>query len=213
MKTILAYGDSLTFGYVPAGGGARHAFADRWTSVLEQRLAGQARVIAEGLNGRMTAFDDHTAASDRNGARILPTLLDTHQPLDLVIVMLGSNDIKTFMAGSAFAAAAGMKRLAEIIRTFPYVGGQTAPKVLLMAPPLLVQSPLNTAPASVSPRSGDDHLFHHYYSRAAEEIGAGYFNAASVAVADPADGVHLDAANTRAIGEGLVPVVKSMLGL
>ena len=212
MKTILAYGDSLTWGYAPEGGGLRHAFEDRWPSVLEAGLDGQARVIAEGLNGRTTASDDFTAAADRNGVRILPTLLDSHQPLDLVVIMLGSNDIKTFMTGSAFAAANGMKRLAEILRTFPYANG-VVPKVLLVAPPLTVPSPRNVAPASVSPRTTDDQLFDHYYAQAAKELGVGYFNAGSVAVASPIDGVHLDAHNTRAIGQAMVPVVKGALGL
>ncbi|MBO9587927.1 SGNH/GDSL hydrolase family protein [Devosia sp.] len=212
MKTILAYGDSLTFGYAPEGNGVRHAYEDRWPSVLEARLGGAARVIAEGLNGRTTAFDDHTAAADRNGVRVLPTLLDTHQPLDLVIIMLGSNDIKTFMTGSAFAAAAGMKRLGQIVRTYPYSHGGV-PQVLLVAPPLLVPSPLNGPPALVSPRTEDDKLFGFYYERAAAELGAHFFDAATVAKADPRDGVHLDAANTRAIGEGLVPLVKQILGL
>ena len=68
-------------------------------------------------------------------------------------------------------------------------------------------------PASVSPRTADDQLFDHYYSQTAKDIGAGYFNAALVATASPIVGVHLDAANTRAIGAGLIPLVKSMLGL
>ncbi|CAN7285317.1 SGNH/GDSL hydrolase family protein [Devosia sp. LjRoot3] len=212
MKTILAFGDSLTFGYSPEGNGVRHAYEDRWPSVLEARLGGGARVIAEGLNGRTTAFDDHTAAADRNGVRVLPTLLDTHHPLDLVIIMLGSNDIKTFITGSAFAAAAGMKRLAQIVRTYPYSHGGV-PQVLLVAPPHLVPSPLNGPPALVSPRTEDDKLFGFYYERAAAEIGAHFFDAATVAQADPRDGVHLDAANTRAIGESLTPLVKQILGL
>lgn len=212
MKSILAYGDSLTWGYAPEGGGLRHAHADRWPSVLEAGLGGQAHVIAEGLNGRTTASDDFTSAADRNGARVLPTLLDSHQPLDLVVIMLGSNDIKTFVTGSAFAAASGMKRLAEIARTFPYANG-APPKVLLVAPPLTVPSDRNEHPASVSPRSSDDQLFDHYYSQTANDLGVGYFNAASVATASPIDGVHLDPANTRAIGTGLIPLVKSMLGL
>jgi lysophospholipase L1-like esterase len=212
MKTILAFGDSLTFGFAPEGNGARHAYEDRWPSVLEAGLSGTARVIAEGLNGRTTAFDDFTTAADRNGARILPTLLDTHQPLDLVIVMLGTNDIKTFMTGSAFAAATGMKRLAEIVRTHPYTHG-TVPQVLLVAPPHTVPSELNGPPALVSPRTGDDKLFGFYYRRTATDIGVHFFDAATVAVASPLDGVHLDAGNTRAIGDGLVPLVKQILGL
>ena len=67
MKTILCYGDSLTWGY-SAVGPSRHAYEDRWPSVLQAELGGGVRVIAEGLNGRTTAFDDHLAGADRNGA-------------------------------------------------------------------------------------------------------------------------------------------------
>ncbi|RWD43872.1 MAG: arylesterase, partial [Mesorhizobium sp.] len=76
MKTILCYGDSLTWGYDAAGLG-RHALEDRWPSVLEAALGEGIEVIAEGLNGRTTAFDDYLAGADRNGARTLPTILTT----------------------------------------------------------------------------------------------------------------------------------------
>ncbi|HET9536787.1 MAG TPA: GDSL-type esterase/lipase family protein, partial [Mesorhizobium sp.] len=83
MKTVLCYGDSLTWGYDAEGPG-RHAYENRWPSAL-QRALGNVRVVTEGLNGRTTAFDDRLADADRNGARILPTLLATHAPLDLVV--------------------------------------------------------------------------------------------------------------------------------
>ena len=73
-KTILAFSDSLTWGADPVSGG-RHRFEDRWPSVLEAGLGGAARVIAEGLGGRTTMFDDRGAAADRNGVCIVPTLL------------------------------------------------------------------------------------------------------------------------------------------
>ena len=58
MKTVLCYGDSLTWGY-NAENLSRHALADRWPSVLQAALGSGVKVIAEGLNGRTTAFDDH----------------------------------------------------------------------------------------------------------------------------------------------------------
>ncbi len=91
-KTVLCYGDSLTWGYNAETIG-RHAFEDRWPSVLQKALGDQARIIPEGLNGRTTAFDDYLADCDRNGAKVLPTILQTHAPLDLVIIMLGTNDM------------------------------------------------------------------------------------------------------------------------
>ena len=213
MKTILAYGDSLTYGANPEAGGPRHAYEDRWPTVLEQALAGQARVIAEGLGGRTTVFDDFSSVADRNGARVLPTLLDSHKPLDLVVIMLGTNDLKVYINGTAFGAAMGIKRLVQMVRLHPYDAGQPVPQVLIMAPPLTVATKHADLHPMFAPRADEAKLFDHYYSRVAAELGAGYFNAASVAVADSRDGVHLDPTNTRAIGNGLAPHVKSMLGL
>lgn len=212
MKTILAFGDSLTFG-AHAKTGLRHFYEDRWPTVLEKGLAGAARVIPEGLGGRTTVFDDFSAAADRNGGRVLPTVLDTHKPLDLVILFLGTNDIKIYLNGTAFGAAMGVKRLVEIVRQHPYGNHGPVPQVLIVAPPLTVETDHQDLHPMFAPRADEAKLFDFYYSRIAQEAGAGYFNAASVAVASPIDGVHLDAENTRAIGEGLVPVVKSQLGL
>ena len=119
MKTILCYGDSLTWGY-NADGPSRHAYEDRWPSVLQAELGDAARVIPDGLNGRTTAFDDHLAGADRNGARILPTSLTTHAPLDLVIIMLGANDMKPWIHGNPVAAKHGMLRLVDIVRGHDY---------------------------------------------------------------------------------------------
>lgn len=212
MKTILCYGDSLTWG-VNAETETRHAFEDRWPSALEVGLSGAVRVIAEGLGGRTTVFDDHASPADLNGARILPTLLKSHQPLDAVVIMLGTNDLKNFVAGSALGAAMGMKRLAEIVKSFPYDEGMPVPAVVLVAPPL----PSPTEHADLAPMFAGAveearHMAGHY-ARIAGDVGAVFFDAASVAETTPLDGVHLDAANTRAVGEALVPVVRKVLGL
>lgn len=212
MKTILAYGDSLTFGADPAGG-PRHAYEDRWPSRLEVGLAGKARVIAEGLGGRTTVFDDYSSAADRNGARILPTLLSSHQPIDCVVIMLGTNDIKSFICGSALGAAKGMMRLAEIVRTHPYDATAPVPEVVLVAPPHCIET--DKADASTRFEFGieESRLFAAHYARVSNDIGCTFFDAATVAKASPLDGVHLDAQNTRAIGDALAPVVSKLLGL
>jgi len=215
MKTILAYGDSLTYGADP-GGGPRHAYEDRWPTTLERALEGQVRVIAEGLGGRATAYDDWTAAADRNGARILPTLLESHKPLDLIIIMLGTNDLKPFVAGSAAYAARGARRLVEMVRGHFAATGEACPKIILVSPPHVVETGNENM---LSNFGGLDHLlreshdFARHYRRHAEETGVAFFDAATVAKADPRDGVHLDPANTRAIGVGLAPLVKQVLGL
>lgn len=212
MKTILAYGDSLTFG-ANAETQGRHRYEDRWPTVLEAGLAGRARVIAEGLGGRTTVFDDFSAIADRNGARVLPTMLASHSPLDLVIIFLGVNDLKIYLNGTAFGAAMGVKRLVEIVRSYPYGNSYPVPKVVIVSPPATVPTEHVDLGPMFAPCAGEAKLFSGYYSRIAKELDCGFFDAATVATATPLDGVHLDAKNTRAIGEGLVPLVKSVLGL
>jgi lysophospholipase L1-like esterase len=209
MKTILAYGDSLTFGTDPKG--ERHRFEDRWPSVLEAGLKGEARVIAEGLGGRTTAFDDWAGSADLNGARILPVMLKSHQPLDAVVIMLGTNDLKPYTADSAIGAVVGMKRLVTTVLHFPYDHQNTPPKVVVVSPP----APVKTTHVELDPMfegaPAHGKKLAAHYKRIAEELGVAFFDAGKVAKASPLDGVHLDARNTRAIGAGLVPVVKRVL--
>ncbi|QDZ02438.1 SGNH/GDSL hydrolase family protein [Nitratireductor mangrovi] len=212
MKTILCYGDSLTWGYNPEGP-SRHAPADRWPDFLQAALGERVRVIAEGLNGRTTAFDDHLGSADRNGARILPTLLTTHAPLDLIIIMLGANDMKPFVCGQAIGAKQGMERLVAIVRGHSYPLDEAAPEVLVVAPPPLCETADPDFAAMFAGGLAQSRMLASFYADLADVNGCGFFDAGSVAETSPADGVHLDAENTRAIGRGLEPVVRMMLGL
>lgn len=216
MKSILCYGDSLTFGANPIVGGARHAYEDRWPTALEAKLGGAVRCIAEGLGGRTTVHDDWYASADRNGARILPTLLASQWPLDMVIIMLGTNDIKPFHGRTALEASYGMRRLVQIVRGHAAMEKTVEPKMIIVAPPVTVLAQAHPemmlhfdADSAIEASSG----FAEFYKRRADEEGVGFFEAATVANTDLRDGIHLDPANTRAIGEGLAPLVKEMLGL
>ena len=212
MKSILAFGDSLTWGFM-AGQWTRHKFEDRWPNVLAAGLGGKARVIEEGMNGRTTVFPDPTDIAERNGAVALPMLLTTHQPLDLVIIMLGTNDIKYANRCRAFDASMGMTRLIEIIQRFPWIKTASPPKILIMSPPALRQTADEWFNDLWGHAIEESKLFAKHYARVADEMGIHFFDAGSVAVADPTDGGHLDAGNTRKIGEALVPVVKTILSL
>lgn len=212
MKTILAFGDSLTWGFI-AGTWERHPLDVRWPSVLEAGLGGRARVIAEGHNGRTTVFDDPTCFDDRNGSRALPVLLSSHQPLDLVIVMLGTNDIKFANRCRAFDASMGMARLIEIIRKFSFLPAFRTPEILIMSPPSLVPTTDEWFNDLWGHAIEESKLFARHYARVAKLAGVHFFDAGTVARADPTDGGHLDAANTSAIGAALVPVVKSILAI
>jgi lysophospholipase L1-like esterase len=213
MKTVLCYGDSLTWG-MNAATMTRHAYEDRWPTVVEMKLGGAVRMINASLGGRTTSFDDHSVVADRNGVRILPTILGTFDPIDLVVFMLGTNDMKAWINGSAVAAAQGMKRLVEIVRTYPYEDNPPAPKVLIVSPPPASElAPFGKFPL-LSPRTGEGTDLPAKYKVVAETTGCEFFDAATVSsTKGGTDGVHLDAQNTRAIGEALAPIIARMLGI
>jgi len=212
MKTILCYGDSLTWGYSAEGPG-RHRHEDRWPSVLAAELGAGVRVMADGLNGRTTAFDDHLDNCDRNGARVLPTVLHTHAPLDLVIVMLGANDMKPFICGRAIGAKQGMERLVDIINGHAYPMKAPPPAIILVSPPPICRTADDEFDAMFDGGVTESKKLPEMYRRVAEDYGCGFFDAGTVAETTPLDGVHLDAENTRAIGRALAPLVRKTLNL
>jgi lysophospholipase L1-like esterase len=212
MKHVLAFGDSLTWGF-QAGTWTRHPLEDRWPNVLAAGFSGKLRVIEEGQNGRMTVHDDPYVMESRSGAVALPMLLSTHQPLDLVIIMLGSNDLKWEGRQRAIDARLGMARLIEIARRYDYRPGCTVPELLLMSPPHLAQTADEDFAFYFEHAIAESKNLGYQYAKLAGETSCHFFDAASVASADPTDGVHLDIANTRAIGHALIPVVKRILSL
>jgi hypothetical protein len=107
-----------------------------------------------------------------------------------------------------------MRRLVQIVLSHAAAKYERVPKVVIVAPPHLCATNHKEMMIHFGPDAiAQSRHFAYWYSLRAEEEGVGFFDAATVARADPADGVHLDGPNTRAIGEGLVPVVKTMLGL
>ncbi|MBP1850028.1 SGNH/GDSL hydrolase family protein [Rhizobium halophytocola] len=212
MKSVLCYGDSLTWGYDPENLG-RHALEDRWPSVLQRALGAGVNVIAEGLNGRTTAYDDYLADAERNGVKLLPSVLETHAPLDLVVIMLGTNDMKRGVAGTAMDAVKGMDRLVKLIRHHEWAFGYEVPDVLLVSPPAICETANAPFSAMFQGAIGESAMMASLYRDLADETGCGFYDAGSVAKTTPLDGIHLDADNTRAIGRGLEPVVRMMLGV
>ncbi|KAB0681769.1 SGNH/GDSL hydrolase family protein [Aureimonas leprariae] len=210
MKTVLCYGDSLTWGYDAASAG-RHPYDVRWPTVLQKGLGDDYSVIPEGLNGRTTMFDDHGAYSDRNGARTLPVALGTHQPIDLIVIMLGTNDMKRHTGGGrAFEARLGMERLVEIVQTFPYLRVYDVPKILIVAPPTFVAVEDEDTTLLLGHAIEESQRLADAYAVVAEEYGCDVFNAGEVCEVTSIDGFHLDAENTRRLGEALVEPVRQI---
>ena len=210
MKTILCYGDSLTWGYNAEGPG-RHSYDDRWPSVVAHQLGSLARVIPEGLNGRTTVYDDHLAAADRNGARILPTILASHEPIDIIVLALGTNDLKPHTGGgTAFQASAGIQRLIGIVREFRSSMGFGTPDILIVSPPAVVPTEDPDFRQMFGGAIEESKLLKQAYARVAQREQCAHLAASDHCEATPLDGVHLDAENTRALGFALASALKSL---
>ena len=137
MKVVLCYGDSNTWGSDPATS-ERFAWDQRWTGVLRQSLGSGYYVVEEGLNGRTTVWDDPIEGY-KSGKEYLIPCLETHRPIDLVVLMLGTNDLKQRFSLPTSDIAAGIETLVKIIQQNGVSPDGTAPKILLMAPPPLAK--------------------------------------------------------------------------
>lgn len=128
MKQILCFGDSNTYGLIPGIGG-RYPWGVRWTSILSQRLGLENyRIIEEGLCGRTTIFDD-PLRDGRRGTEMFSSILESHNPIDIIIIMLGTNDCKTVYGATADIIGKGVTKL--IGQTHIYSGYS---KILLISP-------------------------------------------------------------------------------
>ena len=136
MKHILCYGDSNTWGHnpTPRGDDFRYHDDERWTGILADMLAGKAKVIEEGLCGRTIMHEDPLGPY-RNGQAFLGCCLQSHMPLDLVIFMLGTNDIRHIFTPSVVEIAIGMDNLVRMTQNPMECGPFHVPKVLVIAPP------------------------------------------------------------------------------
>lgn len=131
-KRILCFGDSITWGYNP-NDGTRFAYHETWPGVMEKSLGEDYKVITEALVARTTCFD-LPYAPDRNGSKFLPMIMESHSPIDLVIILLGINDLMHLSGKTADESSWGLLALIRIAYT-PLFGG-TPPKILIIAPPV-----------------------------------------------------------------------------
>jgi lysophospholipase L1-like esterase len=114
LKRSLCYGDSNTWGFIPAIG-ERYPYNIRWTGVLQSLLGPDFEVIEEGLNSRTTNIEDPNNIG-RNGKKYLIPCLDSQFPLDVIILMLGTNDLKVRLNRSMQEIEAGVEELVQTIK-------------------------------------------------------------------------------------------------
>lgn len=208
MKTLLCYGDSNTWGFTP-GSGVRYAPEVRWPGVLQAALGAEFRVIEEGLNARTTVMEDPTRVG-RNGLPYLRPCLDSHAPLDLVILMLGSNDLKHRFGLSPFDIAQNVGMLLEVIQSSRAGVKNLAPPVLVVSPPHVGPLPAGYFVEMFAGAEEKSQGFVRHYRLIAAQYGCSFLDAAEVVHASPLDGIHLDADNHRLLGERIAGAVKEV---
>ena len=208
MKTILCYGDSNTHGTLPMAtldDDARLGPKARWPGVMAADLGGDYHVVEEGLPGRTTVHDDPFEGAHLNGLRIFPAILNSHRPIDGLILMLGTNDLKARFAAPAADIALGVEKMALMAATLAH-----APRVLIVAPaPAREVGCL--APYFAGAEVKGASLATALRDRAAH-VKADFFDAGSVIAVDPLDGVHFGAEAHEDLGRALSGAVKKMMG-
>ena len=186
MKTIVCFGDSNTWGYSPVDS-ARYVFEKRWTTILQKELGTDYFVIPEGLNGRTTAFED-PVEKNKNGFRHLQTVLEVHKPLDLIIIMLGTNDLKDRfnLCAEEIAKSAG-NLIDYTLRNGTGINNKP-PLILFIAPPIVVESSVFSYAfrTSVEKSLG----FSKFYQEQAEEFNIPFLDASDIVKSSPLDGIH-----------------------
>ena len=209
--TILVFGDSNSHGtraMARIGAFDRHPSAERWPDVMARAIG--VEVVCDGQPGRTAVHDDPVEGEHKNGMRILPALLESHRPLDMVIVMLGTNDCKARFGLRGWDIAAGIARLARLVRASEAGRGGQAPDVMLVAPvPVEEAGCLAEMFQGARARS---RAIAPALMEEAERLGCGFFDAGRVAVVDPLDGVHLSEEGQVALGLAMAEAVLARMG-
>ena len=211
MTTVLCYGDSNTYGYNPRNG-FRYGEDIRWTSRLQALLGREEyRVIEEGCNGRTTIHDDPIDGW-KNGLDYLKPCLNSHKPIDVVILMLGSNDLKSNFHLGASDIADGAGVLVKTIQSFTEEKQGFKPVIILVSPPEIGHG-IHNSPfygRFLEDAISRSQEFSKYYRAVSECFGCVFFDAAEWIKASEIDSLHLDPDSHKILAEKLADVVKGL---
>lgn len=207
MKRVLCFGDSNTWGYDPASQD-RFDRDVRWPGVLRNTIGVGYEVIEEGLNGRTTVWDDPIEGYKCGKDYLIPCL-ETHRPLDLVIIMLGTNDLKKRFSLSAFDIAQGIGVLIRIVHQSAASRVGAAPRVLLLAPPPVAK--LTYFDQMFEGAEAKSQKLGFYCRQVAEEFGCAFLDTAVIILSSDLDGIHFEAAEHRKLGEAVAQRVVQLI--
>lgn len=211
IRTLLTFGDSNTHGTPPIvtpGLYRRYGPADRWPTVAAARLGPGWSLVEEGLPGRTTALEDPVMGAHMNGQSGLRMALESHGPVDVLTIMLGTNDLKTRFAPSVAKITGGVAGLLDIALSEPMQTRHGGFKVLLICPaPVVETGPIRDqfwGAEAVGPHLATS------YRKLAKARGVGFFDARSVIDVSTQDGIHYEPEAHRALGAALAEVIGGM---
>lgn len=207
MKTILCYGDSNTWGYMPGTPAERYGRDIRWAKVMQKHLGSDYEVIEEALNGRTTVHEDFLEEGRNGMTYLLPCLL-SHAPIDLVILKLGVNDLKQRFNVPASDIADGVRKLSWKILSSACGPENQAPKLMILTPPPLAKL---TEFAEMFAGGTEKSLqFPQHYKKVADELGCYYLDTGEYVVASDVDGIHYAPQYHVKLGEVMAERVKDI---
>lgn len=200
---ILCYGDSNTWGHNPQNA---NRIEKRWTKTLQSLLGNEHEIIEEGLCGRCAAFID-SVKPYRYALTTLKATLQTHQPLDLVILMLGTNDLKACFHPNAVAVSNGIKEIVQIIKSpYTYHKDIEPPKILIIAPIYIKESyyTINRIKEQFDEKSVlVSHQLATFYKEIALEYDCMFMDASKYAEASDIDCIHMDEENHKKLAQAI----------
>lgn len=212
-RVILCFGDSNTHGTKPMptiDSSGRFGHEARWPSVMGKALGDGYEVIAEGHPGRTTAHDDPIEGKNRNATRVLNALLDSHLPIDLVIVKLGTNDLKYRFHLSATDVAFGVENLVKLIRASIAGPGGKAPEVMVVCPPPIVE--VGDLGDIFAEGTGPSRQLSAAFAKMARRLNLPLVDAGKIIAVSPVDGIHYEAEAQVKLGLAMADAVRRHFG-
>lgn len=203
MQSVLCYGDSNTFGQTTADT-PQQRFGPhvRWPGVMRAQLGESWLVIEEGLSGRTTVHDDPVEGAEKNGRTYLKPCLESHRPIDVIILMLGTNDLKIRFNKPVGEIAMGVSALISDIQGIAPGRDGDVPQIILVSPPPILKDLRGWE--SVFQGGYEKSLrLAEEYANVADVRGVHFFDAGSVANSSDMDGFHLDVESHKALGHAL----------
>lgn len=212
MKTVLCFGDSLTWGAIPGGLNpnsllfSRYDKNIRWPGVIQRLLGSSYDIVENAMNGRTTVFDEiRPGRPHRNGLEQLSAALETHYPIDTVILMLGTNDLKKQYAQSISDVVNNIRQLFKLIKSSDKGISGLPPQILLIAPTIIMEVP--TLPRQFDANAIKmSQLIGKEYKKLAIQEGCLFLDAALYATPSE-EGIHFDEFGHANLGYAIAKIL------